>query len=270
MKKQPTYRCRQANIYLFENEQTLESLSKQGNPLEYISKIVDFEIFRPVLEAGLQTQERKSNAGRRPIDPILMFKVMFLQRLYGLSDEQAEYQIKDRTSFRNFIGIFTVDGVPDARTIWKYREELTRNGSYDELFRCFYGHLQSLGLIVNEGKIIDASFVVSPRQRNTREENEVIKKGDGDSLWNDNPHKKCHKDIDSRWTKKRGETFYGYKDHAKVCCKTKLIMGYDTTPASVHDSQRGSELIDNNDVKGEGFWLDAGCVGTESKLRRRG
>lgn len=195
---------------------------------------------------------------------------MFLQRLYGLSDEQAEYQIKDRTSFRNFIGIFTVDEVPDARTIWKYREELTRNGAYDELFRCFYGHLQSLGLIVNEGKIIDASFVVSPRQRNTREENEVIKKGDVDSLWNDNPHKKCHKDIDARWTKKRGETFYGYKDHAKVCCKTKLIMGYDTTPASVHDSQRGSELIDNNDVKGEGFWLDAGYVGTESKFEEKG
>ena len=75
----------------------------------------------------------------------------------------------------------------------------------------------------NEGKIIDASFVVSPRQRNTREENQTIKKGEGDSLWNDNPHKKCHKDIDARWTKKRGDTFYGYKNHAKVCRKTKLI-----------------------------------------------
>ena len=92
-----------------------------------------------------------------------MFKVMFLQRLYGLSDEQAEYQIKDRTSFRDFIGIFTVDDVPDARTICKYREELTHSGAYEELFKCFYGHLQSLGLIVNEGKIIDASFVVFPR-----------------------------------------------------------------------------------------------------------
>jgi hypothetical protein len=58
-------------------------------------------MFRPVLEERLQTQERKSNAGRRPIDPVLMLKVMFVQRLYGLSDEQAEYQIKDRTSFNN-------------------------------------------------------------------------------------------------------------------------------------------------------------------------
>ena len=180
-----------------------------------------------------------------------------------MSDEQAEYQIKDRTSFRKFIGICTVDGVPDARTIWKYREELTRCGAYDELFKQFYAHLQSLGLIVNEGKIIDASFVVSPRQRNTREENQTIKKGEGDSLWNDNPHKKCHKDIDARRTKKRGDTFYGYKNHAKVCRKTKLITGYDTTSASVHDSKRGAELVDSNDAVGEVIWLDAGYVGTE-------
>ena len=141
MKKRPNYRRNQTNRSLFESVQTLEALSKQGNPLEFISGIVDFEMFRPVLEERLQTQERKSNAGRRPIDPVLMFKVMFVQRLYGLSDERAEYQIKDRTSFRDFLGILTVDDVPDARTIWKYREELTRCGAYDELFKCFYEHL---------------------------------------------------------------------------------------------------------------------------------
>ena len=156
MKKGPKYRRNQTCSCLFENAQTLEALSKQGNPLEFISKMIDFEMFRTILESKLQTSERKSNTGRRPIDPVLMFKVMFVQRLYGLSDEQAEYQIKDRTSFREFIGICTVDDVPDARTIWKYREELTRCGAYDELFKQFYAHLQSLGLIVNEGKIIDA------------------------------------------------------------------------------------------------------------------
>ena len=270
MKKSPKYRSNHTSCSLFENAQTLESLSQQGNPLEFISRIVNFEMFRSILEERLQTQERKSNAGRRPIDPVLMFKVMFVQRLYGLSDEQAEYQIKDRTSFRDFLCILTVDDVPDARTIWKYREELTQCGAYDELFKQFYTHLQSLGLIVNEGKIIDASFVVSPRQRNTREENKTIKKGEGNSLWNDNPHKKCHKDIDARWTKKGGETFYGYKDHAKVCRKTKLIVGYDTTTASVHDSQRGAELVDCNDIEGEEFWLDAGYVGTENGFAKRG
>lgn len=122
MKKSPKYRRNQTCSCLFENAQTLEALSKQGNPWEFISKMIDFEMFRTILESKLQTSERKSNAGRRPIDPVLMFKVMFVQRLYGLSDEQAEYQIKDRTSFREFIGICTVDNVPDARTIWTYRE----------------------------------------------------------------------------------------------------------------------------------------------------
>ena len=110
MKKSPNYRRNQSGNSLFENAQTLEALSKQGNPLEFISKMIDIEIFRPILESKLQTTERKSNAGRPPIDPVLMFKVMFVQRLYGLSDEQAEYQIKDRTSFRDFIGIGNLYG----------------------------------------------------------------------------------------------------------------------------------------------------------------
>ena len=103
IKKSPNYRRNQTGSSLFENVQTLESLPKQGNPLEFISKMIDFELFRPIIESKLQTSERKSNAGRRPIDPVLMFKVLFVQRLYGLSDEQVEYQIKDRTSFREFI-----------------------------------------------------------------------------------------------------------------------------------------------------------------------
>ena len=86
MKKNPNYRRNQTGSSLFENAQTLEALSKQGNPLEFISKMIDFEMFRPILESKLQTSERKSNTGRRPIDPVLMFKVMFVQRLYGLSD----------------------------------------------------------------------------------------------------------------------------------------------------------------------------------------
>ena len=262
MKKTTSYRKNQQNSSLFEQESTVQSLSEMGNPLEFISDIVDFDLFRPTLEAHLLNEERKSNAGRRPIDPVLMFKVMFLQRLYGLSDEQAEYQIKDRTSFREFLGILTVTDVPDARTIWKYRESLSKSGGYDTMFRNFYNHLETLGLIVHEGKMIDASFVVAPRQRNTREENAAIKDGKGDGLWADKPNKKRHKDTDARWTKKRDETFYGYKNHAKVCVKTKLITGYDTTDASVHDSWRASELVDEIDAEGETFWLDAGYVGT--------
>lgn len=91
-----------------------------------------------------------------------MFRVLFLQRLYGLSDAQIEYHIKDRTSFRDFLGIQSVDDVPDGMTVWKYKDALAQNGTYDLLFKRFNEYLDSIGLIVNEGKIVDAGFVVVP------------------------------------------------------------------------------------------------------------
>ena len=270
MKKAHQYRQKQEGAGLFELSDTLKTLSKLGNPLEAISQYVDFEMFRSALEMGLQREERKSKAGRRPIDPVLMFKVLFVQRLYGLSDEQTEYQIKDRMSFREFIGVESVLDVPDARTVWKYRNDLSHNGVYDMLFKRFYEYLESQGLILHSGKIMEASFMVSPRQRNTRQENAAIKSGCGESLWKEQPHKKCHKDTNARWAKKGYERFYGYKNHVKVCRKTKLITGYATTSASVHDSRCSSELIDNNDVKGEEFYMDSGYVGTEGAFERKG
>ena len=247
----------------FDQEFTLEELSAMGNPLPRLKEILDFEQFRPILEPVFAKEDRKSNAGRRGLDPVFMMKVLFLQRLYGLGDKQAEYQIKDRLSFREFLGIGSVDDVPDEKTIWKYKDALASAGTWDMLFGQFNKYIESLGLIVNEGKIVDASFVIAPRQRNTREENEQVKAGKGGDLWNDNRHKKCHKDTDARWAKKRGETFFGYKDHVVICRKTKFIRGYETTSANVHDSRMARKLAEKCDGNGEDMWLDAGYIGTE-------
>jgi IS5 family transposase len=174
-----------------------------------------------------------------------MFKVLFLQRYYGLSDHQIEYQIVDRTSFRKFLGIECVDDVPDEKTVWKYRELLTNTGVYDKLFSEFHSFMESKGLQFNEGRIIDASFVIAPRQRNTRDENEQIKQGAGDKLWNDNPHKKCHKDVDARWTKKRDETFFtATSSILKLRNAIRSYFLYDTTSAEVHDSKGFEGLLD--------------------------
>ena len=273
------YRPNKGSEALFEHEMTLESLEKMGNPLEILKDLLDFEQFRPILEPVFEKVDRKSNAGRPPMDPVLMLKVLFVQRLYGLGDRQIEYQIKDRMSFREFLDIHTVDDVPDEKTVWKYKEALSQDGTFDRLFDQFNAYLADQGLILNEGKIVDASFMVAPRQRNTRAENAAIKRGEGGSLWQEEPgdspeekkhkmHKRRHKDIDARWTKKRGETFYGYKNHAKVCRKTKLIHGYDTTAANVHDSQRCASLIDEKD-RHEDVWLDAGYVGLEADLGQK-
>ncbi len=132
-KKPKKYRQNDNSRPIFEREMTLESLQSMGNPLEILKDLLDFELFRPLLEPVFEKADRKSNAGRKPIDPVLMFKVMFLQRLYGLGDHQIEYQIKDRTSFREFLDIVTVDDVPDEKTVWKYKEMLSQDGTFDRL-----------------------------------------------------------------------------------------------------------------------------------------
>ena len=114
--------------------------------------------------------------------------------------------------------------------------------------------------------MIDASFTIAPRQRNTREENAKIKKGEGDDLWNDQPHKKSHKDIDARSAKKNHENFFGYKNHAKVDTKSKFINTFVVTSASVHDSQATEELLDEND-KDQELYADSAYTG-ENRERR--
>ncbi len=133
------------NQGLFDSEERTSMLSALGNPLERLAETVDFEMFRETLEAGLYREtleaglyrERLTNAGTKPYDYVLMFKILVLQRMYNLSDEQAEYQIVDRTSFRDFLGLSSGDKVPDARTIWAFREQLTRKALHDRLFADF-------------------------------------------------------------------------------------------------------------------------------------
>ena len=252
------------NRGLFDEQETQERLSKIGNPLEMISEVIDFEIFREKLESKLLNRNKKNKAGAKPYDVVMMFKIMILQRYYGLGDTQIEYQILDRLSFKKFLGLESGDKVPDEKTVWLFRENLTKSGLVKEIFEQFRQYLETEGLIMNEGKMIDASFTIAPRQRNTREENKMIKEGRGDELWNDKPNKKRHKDIDARWTKKNDETFYGYKNHAKVDTKSKFIDNYEVTDASVHDSQPLDDLLSEED-EGQDFYADSAYTGEEQE-----
>jgi len=252
------------NRGLFDEQETYQKLSDIGNPLEKICKVIDFEMFRDMLESQLLNTNKKNNAGAKPFDIVMMFKIMILQRYYGLGDTQIEYQILDRLSFKKFLGLESGDKVPDEKTVWAFREKLTNEGLVEDIFSKFTKYLESKGLIMNEGKMVDASFTVAPRQRNTRDENKKIKEGNGDELWNDRPNKKKHKDIDARWTKKNGETFFGYKNHAKVDTKSKFIDKYEVTDASVHDSQPLDDLLTEDD-SGQDFFADSAYTGEEQE-----
>ena len=222
------YFKKNGKIGFFDKDFALEALNSKRNILERISKVINFELFRPILEDAVLNKNKKNNSGAKPYDPVLLFKILILQRIYNLSDEATEYQIIDRLSFKNFLGLASGDKVPDQNTIWSFREKLGEKDTVSDLFNAFHALLQENGLMINEGKMIDATFVEAPRQRNTREENEKIKAGQGDELWNDHPHKKHQKDIDARWTKKNGQTYFGYKNHVKADPGTKLITNGST------------------------------------------
>ena len=186
-----------------------------------------------------------------------------------MSDEQAEYQINDRLSFKEFLGLSSGDRVPDSRTIWLFQENLIKKNLEEKLFEQFRKYLHDLGLYVNEGKIVDASFVEVPRQRNKKEENQKIKSGDGEELWQEQPNKKRQKDIDARWTEKGGQKYYGYKDHTKIDAKSKLIDTYEITSAEVHDSQPIDDLLREND-KGQELYADSAYIGDSIDTLLRG
>ena len=148
-----------------------------------------------------------------------------------------------------FLGLGVGDKVPDAKTIWLFRDTLTKAGVIKQLFDRFNRQLEEAHLITKKGTIVDATFVDAPRQRNTREENKTIKEGDIPDEWkkDENIHKLAQKDTDGRWTKKNEEVHYGYKDHVKADADSKLITGYLVTSANVHDSQALAGLIDETD-----------------------
>jgi IS5 family transposase len=163
-------------------------------------------------------------------------------------------------SFMRFLNLSIADVIPDSNTIWNFREQLTDLDLIEELFDMFLKELDQLGLIVNEGKIVDASFVEVPRQRNRKEENRQIREGIIPERFEANPHVKCQKDTDARWTKKNHVSYFGYKNHAKQDAGSKIIVGYTVTDASVHDSQVTEELLDEKD-KGEDFYADSAYSG---------
>jgi len=243
----------------FDQDIRLNKLSQLGDPLEKLSRGIDFEIFRVLLEDNL-SKISKGPGGRPPYDYILMFKILILQRYYNLSDEQVEFQINNRMSFMRFLHLSIADDIPDSRTVWNFREELTNSGLSERLFSLFINELEELNLIVNEGKIVDASFVEVPRQRNSRKENAQIKAGEIPESFTQNPHKQSQKDVDARWTKKNNVNYFGYKNHTKQDAKSKLIVKYLVTDASVHDSQTTEELLDEKD-RGEDFYADSAYSG---------
>ena len=257
----------------FDADRRLAALSAKGDPLEMIARVVPFDSFRAEIEAAVLTpaDEKKSKAGRKPIDVLVMFRMLVLQSLYNLSDEQVEYQVRDRLSFTRFLRLGIEDRIPDGTTLWLFREALAKAGLIEKLFERFGQHLEAKGYVARGGQMIDATIVPVPKQRNSRDENEDVKGGKTPKAWKQNPAKNRQKDKDARWTKKHGKSFYGYKNHVNADAKRKLIRQYEVTDASVHDSQKFDELLNQGNTSAD-VYADSAyrSAETEAKLNSRG
>ncbi len=252
----------------FDFDDRLAKLNARDS-LMRLNELIDWTLFRDTLEKS-RRRERKSAAGRKPFDALLMFKGLVLQHLYGFSDEELEYQIRDRFTFMRFLDLTPEDRIPDANTFWDFREALIQAGVIKQLFQDFECYLVAQGVLAQKGQIIDASFVEAPRQRNSREENAQIKQGEVPDSFNQNPAKKRQKDLDARWTKKNNETHYGYKNHVSVDNQHKIIRDYAVTSAEVHDAHVCTDLLAANTANE--VWADSAYRSEqqEAKLSERG
>ena len=257
----------------FDADRRLAAITAKGDPLEMIAGVVPFESFRAEIEAAVLTpvSDKKSSAGRKPIDVVVMFRMLVLQSLYNLPDEQVEYQVRDRLSFTRFLGLGIEDGIPDGTTLWLFRETLAKAGLIEKLFERFGQHLEAKGYIARGGQMVDATIVPVPKQRNSHDENDDVKAGRTPEAWEKNPAKNRQKDKDARWTKKHGKSFYGYKNHVNADAKHKLIRRYEVTDAAVHDSQPLDALLDKGNTSADVFADSAyRSAEIEAKLKASG
>ncbi len=254
------------DLGLFDDHFLMEKLTKLGDPLRKLDKFINWKIFEsPIYEAFKNEDRDLSKGGRPPFNRLILFKALIIQSLYNLSDDQLEYQIVDRASFKRFLELKKSDKVPDSKTFWLFREQLIEKDVILGLFKIFNETLDAAGVFANEGKMVDASFVEAPRQRNTREENKHIKEtGTAPGEWKVKPHKLAQKDVDAKWTKKNNTNFYGYKNHVKADTKTKLIEEYLVTDASVHDSQAMEQLLTEKD-EGQPLYADSAYTGEDQE-----
>jgi IS5 family transposase len=252
-------------------EERYALLSAASDPPGRLDSVVPWNVFRKPLARALKRSDG-AKGGRPPFPALMMFKILVLQALYDLSDDQAEYVINDRLSFMRFIGVELGDKVPDAKTIWLFREHLTKARAVDNLFARFDRHLRKNGYLAMGGQIVDATIVAAPRQRNTDGEKAAIKQGkSGTEIWPDEPHKAAQKDTDARWTVKYSKAkqkadgsphktdiaipAFGYKDHIAIDRQHGLIRSWKVTDAARYDGAQLADLVARPNT-GSSVWAD--------------
>jgi len=210
-----------------------------GNKLGEIRDIIDWEKFRPIISDIYR--DNKEIGGRPHHDEILMIKMLILAGWHGLSDYEVELLAIDRLSFRHFLGY--PDKIPDRSTIWLFKEKLTSKGKIHLIWDELQQQLDKQGYSIKRGTIQDATIITSDPGHAPSD------KPRGDAA-------KTRRNQDGSWVKKGNKSQFGYKLHSIIDKEHQFIRRFDTTTASVHDSQ-----VDLSQ-KGETVYRDKGYFGS--------
>jgi len=259
---------RQAGLFGLSDQ--LKRLSDCGDPLETMSRVVDFEVFRPALEKALAYGDG-TKGGRPPYDPVAMFKVLIVAAQNTVSDARMEFLIRDRLSWLRFLGFDLGAPTPDENTIRLFREKLTRAGAIDALFVAFDRQLRERGYLPMGGQIVDATLVAAPKQRNTAAEKDAIKSGKSAAeIWPDQPAKAAQKDTDARWTLKFAKAralpdgrpgidiaipSFGYKSSIAICRRYGFIRKGKVTNSARFDGRMLRDVVTRDNTASD-VWAD--------------
>jgi IS5 family transposase len=255
---------------LFGLSDHLKRLSTDGDPLEVLGRVVDFEVFRPTLVSALAYGDG-AKGGRPPYDPVAMFKVLILAAQNNVGDARMEYLIRDRLSWLRFLGFDLGAATPDANTIRLFREKLTEAGALDTLFAAFDRQLKERGYLAMGGQIVDATLVAAPKQRNSEAEKAAIKEGKkAAEIWADEPARAAQKDTDARWTLKFAKgrpaangkpqidiaiPSFGYKSSISICRAFGFIRKGKVTDGARFDGRMLRDVVTKDNTASD-VWAD--------------
>lgn len=215
----------------FVMKQQYRKVQGLGDRLDHMKDLIEWERFRPFFNNLFDDNDE--TGGRPHYDEIIMMKVLLLQRFYGLSDQETEFQINDRTSFKNFLGF--PDKLPDYSTIWRLKERMQQNGTIEKIWNELQKQLDNKGLKVKSGIIQDATFIEADFGKKRHYKEKQAKKKGEEIVYTDK--QKAHMDKDGTFVVKNNQIHFGYKLHQKIDVDHELIREIEVTTASVHDSR---------------------------------
>lgn len=253
---------------LFADQEREAKLNKLGDALQVMEQYVDFSALAAEVDRAAPRPSRE-RGGRPPFPTEMMVRVLLIQQLHNLSDEQMEFHLLDRLSYQRFVGLRSSSQIPDRTTIWTFKERLIAAGASETIFDAVNRQLAKHGFIARGGQMIDASFVQVPKQSMNKEEKAIVAQDAMPADWK--PATRRQKDTDARWTKKHGKSYFGYKLSANADKRYKLIRKIKISTASEHDTLHFEQVLDPANTSRD-VYADKGYVdgGREARLRGQG